>query len=63
LLNGFGAVYLPNALNKKDPNAETEWGWQYVFPAREGITSEFIGIGISCSLKTRLVRSLVSKCL
>ena len=34
LLSGLGAVYLPNALSKKYPNAETEWGWQYVFPAR-----------------------------
>ncbi|MCK5830775.1 MAG: integron integrase [Methylococcales bacterium] len=37
LLAGHGAVYLPFALNKKYPNAETEWGWQYIFPAR-GIT-------------------------
>ena len=31
---GFGAVYLPYALDKKYRSAETEWGWQYVFPAR-----------------------------
>lgn len=30
---GFGRVYLPFALEKKYPNAATEWGWQYVFPA------------------------------
>lgn len=34
LVDGYGAVYLPYALAKKYPNAETEWGWQYVFPAR-----------------------------
>ncbi len=34
LAAGFGAVYLPHALTKKYPNAEREWGWQYVFPAR-----------------------------
>ncbi|WAR46831.1 integron integrase [Methylomonas rapida] len=34
LAAGFGAVYLPFALAKKYPNAEWEWGWQYVFPAR-----------------------------
>jgi len=34
LLDSYGSVYLPNALNKKYPNAEKEWGWQYVFPAR-----------------------------
>ena len=31
---GYGAVYLPYALEKKYPNAGKEWGWQYVFPAR-----------------------------
>jgi len=30
---GFGSVYLPNALDRKYPNAATELAWQYVFPA------------------------------
>ncbi|RLC28533.1 integron integrase, partial [Candidatus Woesebacteria bacterium] len=30
--NGFGSVYLPNALARKYPNTERQWGWQYVFP-------------------------------
>lgn len=30
---GFGRVHLPFALKKKSPNADLEWGWQYVFPA------------------------------
>ena len=33
LAAGFGAVYLPLALEKKYPNAAKEWMWQYVFPA------------------------------
>ncbi|TAN51414.1 MAG: integron integrase [Methylococcaceae bacterium] len=33
LEEGYGAVYLPYALERKYPNAEREWGWQYVFPA------------------------------
>ncbi|MBI3607647.1 MAG: integron integrase [Nitrospirae bacterium] len=33
LADGFGAVYLPNALERKYPNANRAWGWQYVFPA------------------------------
>jgi len=32
---GCGAVYLPGALDRKYPNAAREWGWQYVFPARD----------------------------
>ena len=31
---GFGAVWLPDALARKYPNAAREWPWQYVFPAR-----------------------------
>lgn len=30
---GFGEVYLPDALEQKYPNANREWGWQYVFPS------------------------------
>ena len=33
LQQGFGAVYLPYALERKYPNANREWAWQYVFPA------------------------------
>ncbi len=33
LKKGCGAVYLPFALERKYPNANREWGWQYVFPA------------------------------
>jgi site-specific recombinase XerD len=34
LAQGHGAVYLPHALERKYPKVATEWGWQYVFPAR-----------------------------
>ncbi len=33
LADGFGAVYLPYALEQKYKNAGREWAWQYVFPA------------------------------
>ena len=35
LREGFGAVYLPDALARKYPSAAKWWGWQWVFPARE----------------------------
>lgn len=35
LLDGHGAVYLPNALARKYPNAEKEPAWQYLFPAHK----------------------------
>jgi integron integrase len=31
---GFGEVYLPEALARKYPNAAREWSWQWVFPSR-----------------------------
>ena len=34
LAQGYGSVYLPNALARKYPKAEREWNWQYVFPGR-----------------------------
>jgi integron integrase len=33
LAQGFGAVYMPYALERKYPHAAKEWIWQYVFPA------------------------------
>lgn len=33
LREGYGEVYLPYALERKYPNANKEWCWQYVFPS------------------------------
>lgn len=30
---GLAGVFLPYALERKYPNAATEWGWQFVFPS------------------------------
>lgn len=45
LVEGYGEVYLPFALDRKYPNAGREWAWQYVFPSarlsvdpRSGVT-------------------------
>ncbi len=34
LSQGYGKVYLPYALARKYPNANRDWGWQYVFPSK-----------------------------
>ena len=34
LQDGFGTVYLPGALEKKYPNANREWAWQFIFPGK-----------------------------
>jgi len=41
---GFGGVYLPYALERKYPNANREWGWQYVFPAQKHSVDPRTGI-------------------
>ena len=33
LSRGFGSVWLPEALERKFPNAAHEWAWQWVFPS------------------------------
>ena len=33
LIDGVGRAVLPFALDRKYPNASSEWGWQFVFPA------------------------------
>ncbi len=33
LAAGFGRALLPDALARKHPNADRQWGWQWIFPA------------------------------
>jgi integron integrase len=40
---GLGRVTLPNALDRKYPNAGREWGWQWVFPAGGHFTDRVTG--------------------
>jgi len=47
LSKGLGRVYLPYALSKKYKNADTEFIWQYVFPAKTISTDPRIGISHS----------------
>ena len=43
LQKGLGRVVLPNALDRKYPNADKEWGWQWVFPASSHYTDRVSG--------------------
>lgn len=43
LKKGLGSVALPNALERKYPNAGKEWTWQWVFPATSHYTNRIIG--------------------
>lgn len=34
--DGFGAVWIPEAIERKIPTAPRAWGWQWIFRARAG---------------------------
>lgn len=44
LSRGLGRVELPDALCRKYPNADKEWGWQWVFPASSHYTDRLTGM-------------------
>jgi integrase len=43
LRKGLGRVVLPNALERKYPNAGRDWAWQWVFPAPKHYTDRITG--------------------
>lgn len=57
--DGFGRVWLPFALDKKYPNADQEWGWQYVFPAAKLSTDPRSGIMRRHHLDERAIQRAV----
>jgi integron integrase len=44
LRGGLGRAPLPDALARKYPNADREWGWQFVFPASSHYTDPRSGV-------------------
>lgn len=61
LENGQGTVYLPHALARKYPNAETEWRWQYVFPASKISTDPRSGLRRRHHLDSSLLQKAVRR--
>jgi site-specific recombinase XerD len=57
LKGGLGRVRLPDALVRKYPNAEPQWGWQWVFPA----SSQYIDRGTGIQHRHHLHESVVQK--
>jgi integron integrase len=59
LVEGFGNVSLPSGLARKYPNAEREWGWQWVFPSANRSTDSETGrIGRHHTAETGLQRTI-----
>ena len=44
LAGGLGQVPMPTALARKYPNADREWGWQWIFPATSHYVDKETGI-------------------
>jgi integron integrase len=61
LANGLGAVYLPEALARKYPNAPMEWGWQYVFPARSISIDPRSGVRRRHHLDEKLIQRAIKR--
>jgi len=70
LREGFGEVYIPEALVRKYPNACREIGWQYVFPARgrskdprsgKTMRHHVMESGLQKAVKTAVVRAGIAK--
>lgn len=57
LKQGLGRVELPNALSRKYPNADKEWGWQWAFPA----TSHYIDRETGVRRRHHLHESVLQK--
>ncbi len=43
LTEGFGSVFLPDALERKYPSASRDWAWQWIFPAEQRSTDPRTG--------------------
>ncbi len=70
LAEGFGAVHLPFALERKYPKAHRAWAWQYVFPSskrsvdpRTGVTQRHhvVEKGLQNAVKAAIARAGVNK--
>jgi integron integrase len=61
LADGCGAVHLPHALARKSPNAASELGWQYVFPAPQRSIDPRTGVERRHHLSDSSVQKAVRK--
>jgi integrase len=61
LAGGFGRVVLPGALDRKYPNASTDWSWQFVFPAGRICRDERFGPPTRFHLHESVVQRAVTE--
>lgn len=58
---GFGATILPYALERKYPNANKEFGWQYVFPAKTFVYNDKKKLKFRYHIHESLIQKEVKK--
>ena len=56
---GAPGVSLPTALMRKYPNASTQWGWQYVFPANSYCEDVYSGRPVRHHLHEKVIQRAV----
>lgn len=61
LAAGKADVWLPNALERKYPNAHREWGWQFFFVARDVSTDPVTGVIRKHHQDEKMIQRHVSK--
>lgn len=61
LADGFGRVVLPFALDRKYPNASTDWAWQFVFPAGRICRDQHFGPPSRYHLHESVVQKAVAR--
>lgn len=61
LLKGYGKVYMPYALDKKYPNASSEFKWQYLFPSELMSADPRTGIKRRHHLYDNIMQKAVAK--
>jgi integron integrase len=57
---GLGRAPLPDALDRKYPNADRSWGWQFVFPASSHYRDRHTGIQHRYHLHESVVQKAMS---
>lgn len=58
---GKASVYLPDALERKYPNAATDWVWQYIFPAGSFLTDPRSGVERRHHIDEKLLQRAMKK--
>jgi integrase len=62
LKRGLGRVALPNALERKYPNAGKDWVWQWVFPATSHFSDRVTREAQASSARVRIAESGQGSC-